>query len=309
MSELPSVVNTSGRRRSWRPTLILLPAVLLAAGCALGSAPSPVPSATPEVAGWSRHDLGESGPKLFTVVPWRQGFMGVGGPAPGDTGESEVWSSTDGVRWTAVDAPDTSGTLVSLTTYGEAVVAISASPAEVWLAGPDGQWAQTEDADQFRDQTLVSIATDGETLVIVGMGAIWTSTDARSWEKADAPIEGNNVYDVVAGGQGFVAVGSEYVDSMEAVGRIWTSPDGRDWTALETPPSMAKSELRSVAAADGMLVATGWTTDVERGLFFTPSAWTSRGGESWTKATVVDEYLPAGASVMGALEGAVMSAV
>jgi len=302
-------VHGASSRAPARPAVMLLGALFVAAASATGVAPTDIASPTPSAAEWSRHDLGRTGPQIRAVVAADQGFVGVGASTPHDVASSGIWASTDGLAWTVLDEPRAGRSLIELAAHDSALVAISASPAGFWMSDAEGQWTQTADADAFGGGLLTSVASNGKTLVVAGGGQVWTSTDGRAFEEAEVPIADGNVTDVVAGGPGFVAVGSTYVASMEAKALVWLSRDGRAWEAVEDDEAFKMSELRAVGAHDGRLVATGWFTDAETGLFFTPSAWTSDDGTAWSRATVVDDHLPDASSPEGALEGAVMMAL
>jgi hypothetical protein len=102
--------------------------------------------------------------------------------------------------------------------------------------------------------------------------------------------------DVVAGGPGFVAVGSSspccadasYDDEpWEAV--IWTSTDGVEWTLVPDLASFGKAGLRAIDAdANGTLVAVGYEVvpappDDQLDLFLMEArAWRSTNGIDWT---------------------------
>ena len=101
--------------------------------------------------------------------------------------------------------------------------------------------------------------------------------------------------DVVAGGPGFVAVGSSSPccadasfddEPWEAV--IWTSTDGADWTLVPDLASFGKAGLRAIDAdANGTLVAVGYEVvppapDDRRNLFVMEAqAWRSTNGVDW----------------------------
>lgn len=79
------------------------------------------------------------------------------------------------------------------------------------------------------------------------------------------PIQGENPYDVVAGGPGFVAVGRSYAwgdeafDDRQWTPAIWTSIDGSSWDLAEDLVALGPAELLAVASgADGRLLAVGF---------------------------------------------------
>ena len=291
-----------------------VPLVWLITACSPGVAPpgSASPSPTSASAGsmdWSRHDLGTEGPQIHAMVPGGPGYIGVGGATFNDDPGSGIWTSEDALTWTSVDPPRADRSLVDIVAGGPGFVAISASPAAVWTSPEGLTWSEVEPEPDFGDAVLTAVAAGDGRLVAVGQGDIWTSSDGLAWQEADVPAQEGTISDVTAGGPGFVAVGSITVGSMEAEGVVWTSVDGRTWDRVADRPEFVKSQLLAVKAHETKLVATGWTTDAERELFFTPSAWTSTDGLTWLRATVKDDSLPSGGLADGALEGAVMSAL
>ncbi len=86
------------------------------------------------------------------------------------------------------------------------------------------------------------------------------------------------VGDVAAGGPGFVAVGSDWVDADGAVAVAWTSADGAAWEEHQIgnpgPTAVLSSPaLSSVVAVDGQLVAAGRV-----------GIWRSPDGSSWEES-------------------------
>ena len=93
---------------------------------------------------------------------------------------------------------------------------------------------------------LVAVGADGA--LLEENAAVWTSPDGKSWERvADAdgvfggpPRESSGPGDtfpslqfirgVVAGGPGFVAVGEDQSQDVQAA--VWTSPDGQSWSRV-----------------------------------------------------------------------------
>lgn len=125
---------------------------------------------------------------------------------------------------------------------------------------------------------------------VTGSDGSWT--DARFWSSGDClhwaevPTEGAfanaEVRALIAGGPGFVAVGSmgAYATS-DLRAAVWTSVDGRRWSAVPDDPLFADSQMFDVAARDGRLVAVG---RVERTTGEAPAIWTSMDGVHWEGA-------------------------
>lgn len=88
---------------------------------------------------------------------------------------------------------------------------------------------------------LTLLAYDGTTFVgfapyegeSISTAEAWWSTDAKTWSTGRVEVapqnERHEISDLVATGDGFVAVGRLASDEDGARAAVWTSPDGRDW--------------------------------------------------------------------------------
>jgi len=132
---------------------------------------------------------------------------------------------------------------------------------------------------------------------VEGIGPrIWTSPNGRDWMAAalevpndpDYTTDNNGgVFDVTAGGPGYVAVGW-YMRGPEAanlvVPLVWTSTDGRTWRRVPTGRAFADSMVSRAIGWKGELLAFGsgpWA-GVQSA---PPIVWTSKDGVSWTRST------------------------
>lgn len=115
---------------------------------------------------------------------------------------------------------------------------------------------------------LLGVAYGGGQWVIVGSGgAIWTSTDAKTW-KAQNSGTANDILDVNYTGSLFFACGT--------AGLILTSTDGITWTDR----SVAISEgFQRCSIANGVFFITGGSATVAR-------LYTSTNGTTWTARTL-----------------------
>ena len=268
-------------QRKWRRLVVALAAaaiVLLAVGGPLlliasrDSAEVTEPADTVVPLEWSRG--GEGGAAMSSITAGGPGFVAVGTTGDG-VGEgwgvrnAAVWTSPDGITWTRV-------------------------PHDPEVFGGDG------------DQEMVSVAAAGPGLVAVGyrfdepelpgaFASIWTSPDGHSWSPVPYDPryftgERGNMSDVVAGGPGVVAVGS---DGSAAV---WTSGDGLVWSRVPDNPSVfGPSVMSSVVAGGPGLVAVGQSpfdagTQSNDGVTLTHNAgsshgivWTSVDGFEWSR--------------------------
>ena len=164
------------------------------------------------------------------------GFVAVGTEIR-DGGEAIVplaWTSSDGESWRRV-VVDADGFVNAVAAGGPGLVAVGGGEVPVWTS-PDGQsWTpgqadpqvfapRLDVEDGFLVLQGVAAAADGR-VVAVGwettrsgtqVGAAWLSLDGVSWARVphDDAVFGDGagltqVEDVVAGGPGFVAVGTE----------------------------------------------------------------------------------------------------
>jgi hypothetical protein len=111
-----------------------------------------------------------------------------------------------------------------------------------------------------------------------------------AFERADVPSApaGMELWDVVAGGPGFVAVGGGFAEGDEAsTAIIWVSDDGRAWQSVPLFGDAATGVPRAVTAmADGFVaVGSGCCPDEA-------AVWLSPDGLAW-------ERLPASPSLVG----------
>ena len=228
---------------------------------------------------------------MVDVTTGGPGFVAVGLAEDAATGDTAaVWTSADGLSWARVtDQADLDHTTGS---------------GLLWMRGV------TE-----ADGRLVAVGweTSSERQF---SAAVWTSEDGLAWTRLphDGAAFGSGsqwfgMDDVVAGGPGFVAVGTEMpgdaprellpaLDAEDvlttprpmAVGvfgpAIWTSEDGLTWSRIpadQLPASTSDDvQLRAVTAADSGLIAVGLRGS---GDDVRAEVWTSPDGLRWTVAT------------------------
>ena len=209
--------------------------------------------------------------------------------------------------------------------------------AAVWTSSDGEQWSRVSPSDKafatrypefgFTWMQGVAASEDGQRLVAVGLdskmgfgggqpGAIWFSLDGESWNRIphdDALFGGGTIVEiegVVAGGPGFVAVGTEaestggfpilpwtqFVFKAGPIGRargvIWTSADGLDWTRIpdQRLPHVGEENVRLRAISRGRpgLVAVGWRGPRDE---LDSVVWTSPDGETWGLASDLSDTL------------------
>jgi hypothetical protein len=167
-------------------------------------------------------------------------------------------------------------------------------------SSPASGWAEVAiNAAAFVNAQVNAVTPWGTGFAAVGLDplqgglAAWTSIDGRTWVRSDPPPVptgglGGQMNDVVAGGPGLVAVGSE-LGLNPLCGRIpihaivWTSTDGHRWTRVPDTHAFDLSTMDHVARIGAMFVAIGSTT---RSCAFRKLTWTSPDGLHWTSHEV-----------------------
>jgi len=226
--------------------------------------------------------------------------------AVGRSGRLPVaWTTRDGETWQRHDVPilGTGATPERMTTVvagargfvagGSVGPELSDRHARIWRSADGATWERVpDDAAAFADAEVRSIASFDGGLVAVGVvgnvqhptGAVaWVSNDGGTWTRIDDPsfVGGVAVSAIAAPFGGLVAVGST-LDRGEAI--VWRSADGRSWTRAEGGTGFRDPGfvwMTDVVAVDDIVIAIGDYQPNQRG---TAVSWTSRDGESWTRA-------------------------
>lgn len=210
--------------------------------------------------------------RMLSVAETAAGFVAVGTHLSDDAGEATglVWTSADGVSWTAVE----------------------------------------HDAEVFGDAVMRSVTATGDGVVAVGHNAprdealVWTSRDGQRWVRAeqapalvgrdggdrlgmesvvalDAGLSGEGGPELVAGG--WSADGAA----------LWTSPDGAQWSRIASDDldgaDTSGVEIRSIASNGEVIVALGIVPDEDRGVVLT-----SDDAHSWQQQPLDVGGSPAG---------------
>lgn len=207
-----------------------------------------------------------SSPKPSMMTTVAAGALGVFA-AGTINGQTSVWYSTDGRRWTSLTKADD---LINQATDAHINTLIVASSG-VFAGG----------------SVFSNMATDG---------ALWHSTNGLTWERVESATQafsgdGNKVITGLEGlGRGFVAVGGvESNDTWNPAS--WISPDGLSWSSASQafPLAASSSHMGTGTIIDGLtgpfsgtavvspshpLVAAGTSEGVQQ-------LWTSTNGLSW----------------------------
>ncbi len=335
---LEQAARRPARRAGGRVQLLLAAALLLGlllgAALLVGSRLQRPDDLLPAWA-WSRHEG-------TVAMPFVMGAgSGVVVGFRGDESGLEAVRSTDGITWTAVAAIDpldkarvaaiaakAGGGSDAFVAVGSSTEASEIGRAAAWVSDGAGGWNRAPDGPDLgnasgsggSDMTAVAwgqgkwVAGGAEWNESVGQdGVTWTSPDGLNWSRATLPDAGLGIMGLVAGGPGFVAVGSsESVEGDMMPGAhvgIWTSVDGTIWTRVPDGPIFANSTISAVVSGGPGLVAVGSTIDPidPNGVFF-PAIWTSADGLTWTKEATPTDPNP-WVSVEGSLQGRIISNV
>jgi hypothetical protein len=195
----------------------------------------------------------------------------AGEPGGGaDPGRPAIWSSMDGLTWTALE------------------------PRAVTAYGPFNR--------------LYSVACGAGHLVAIGAVAggahgnqrisTWVADLAgRTLSEVDAPYdryigpEAVGVNQVSGGSGGFLIAGNRAPAGGLPGAAVWTSPDGAQFTLLDKDPALRSDAEVQTTAAAGTAVGGGWLLagSLQRrgsGVARDPAAWSSPDGTHWTREEV-----------------------
>ena len=213
-------------------------------------------------------------PGMSDVVPWRGGYVAVGG-VTGTVTKPVAWASSDGTSWARMAVPG-DGAMLGVVPFRDALVAVGTtggpmSEGRVWRSEDGRSWELVSTPAGF---DVIRVATDGSTLVATGWGTrIWWSTDGRGWHPVpDQPsllpeTSADRIRTVATTALGFVASGARTCpdDSGEACPAVWASADALRWSRadLATEAVGVGSQLRmlpdtSIALGDRAVVIGGY---------------------------------------------------
>ena len=299
--------------------------------------------------GWQRSaatalDVG-GGPTstLSAVMAPRDGvdWMIAGTRTTADGSSSAtVWSSPDGVRWSATTLPGSDGRAMAATAWGartlivgsvgrgvgeRAAVWMSQGPGEPFVAVtadtsllPSSAALTPSDSSPARGSAamdVVAAGTQGAFAAgsVAGRETVWYSTDGTDWATvagADEVIGGRPgavITDLLVTPTAVLASGTA-PDGTHTDGEVWSSPNGMRWqraSAAGDPFAGAGDHLVDGLALDstGSLVAVG---GVRSGPSWVPASWVSPDGTTWSQPS---EAFPDSTRPQPELGGTVVRAV
>ena len=129
-------------------------------------------------------------------------------------------------------------------------------------------------------------------------GLVWRSDDGRTWQSTvDPAFQLVTPEEVVALGDSVfvfgtievcdLSLGDECVEPPESGWAVWRSTASGPWERLPQLAQMQTGTVDGVVAANGLLVAYGWTDDEAQSI-----VWTSADGTTWASTTDLADMDP-----------------
>lgn len=205
-----------------------------------------------------------------------------------------------------VDEPVAETTTPTTVDAAPTTTAVMATTTPIAVPGVDIE--RVLEGSSFEHNWMTSVAVGGPGLVAGGAAfdgyyhdaAVWTSHDARTWERVggDPAVFGDEasandyvgvqpnanqfITDLVSGPLGVVAVGAEgKPGDLDAA--VWVSPDGLTWERAPHDEGVFGGEgdqfIRSIVQTAGRAVAVGASGGHA-------AAWLSSDGRAWTRARI-----------------------
>jgi hypothetical protein len=282
--------------------------LIVVGGLPGGAAESIVPAAWHSADGktWARAQVGTPALARISDVTARPSAIvaigdgrvsgsGSGSAADQSVNQMYAWFSADGVTWSQVDLPESSGFIpAAVTAWSGGFAAIGqldgiGRSASVWTSTDGRTWQKS--AQDFGRFLLTAMAAFGDRVVAVGnyddaqssaagfVPASWSSTDGRTWveSRASARQIATGFGDVTVVGDELVAIGANYMSGATTfplllgpsaaqptaqptpAANVWISADGSTWRLLPEDPSLELgSDLNTHIASIGnrIVVAT-----------------------------------------------------
>lgn len=257
---------------------------------------------------------------LADVVPWRDGYVGIGQAWDADGPPSSAFfASDDGLIWRMTQRLDGSGEFLPrrVITTDSGLLAVIDGPVggsgpTLWASADGASWAErtspTWTAAWATDRFLTDVAIHASTIAAVvrspGGPEMLISVDAGlHWQAVRLPgepvIEARSVTSTV---DGFVLVGVSAGQPDDAGTGVrggrsaaWTSADGLAWQPADVAASAdadAFTFARVVAGRDGYVAIAA---DVRGTAPSLPSrAWASTDGTAWSPLGVLGTVVPRG---------------
>jgi hypothetical protein len=192
----------------------------------------------------------------------------VGGDANLGHYQSDVWNSTDGVRWTRVAA--------TVPWAPRILHSAVAHAGKIWVFG-----GQVVTKKVQRHLPHFKGPTDER-----GYNDVWNSTDGVTWtrvtEHAPWAARGQIGGAAVKDGRIWVISGGTYYTECQA--DVWSSADGVDWVCHTRQAPWTPRQYHDVAVFDGRLwILEGMVLDENRRGRNRNDVWHSADGTTWTE--------------------------
>ena len=305
--EEPTTPTTTAVPQTTTPVTTTPPTTTAADLTTTTTSTAPVAAPVPNIE-WVEVDLDPEIANMEWIVPTEYGLLAAGSlfHPSGEGGVGALWNSTDGGRtWVEVepgqfDVPEHFGWArvgpIGVSPDGTVVVVVSdVDDFLMWTTTDLQSWRRIESPDFAGAdmQNIHGITWGSAGFVAVGRDAaragVWVSPDGIEWERIDdedlIPTEwdGSDMWDVTAGGPGYIAVGLvgfRWPATGDRAGAIWTSDNGYEWD-LQIVDDPGDHGLVSVEVdpVTGRLIAFGGDT------------WYSNDGYQWEW---VDRKVPLG---------------
>lgn len=225
-----------------------------------------------------------------------------------DGGRPMAWRSPNGSAWELVPTDGSAfdayqfPTTAALAPGGELVLLASTglgSGASAFVTSDLDAWTEHVITDvDTGDRPLHDLAASPSLIVAVGgvwdsegtgRQQVWISNDGRTWTGAPAPEQLGELSTIAwdPARERFVAGGRD----GEGRPAIYLSADAQGWSKV--PLGDGEGWVRAIDAADGLIVATGWTGPL---LESEGVAWSSHDGVTWH---ITPMRLPARAVAVG----------
>ncbi len=264
------------------------------------ASPSPTPAASPSptptpVSGWIEITDFPTYPRsteVESITAGGPGFVAVG--TGGRQLRGRVWTSQDGLRWTAQTETEFAGSFLrEVVSVGNTLFLFGGGHEglQIWRSGDGRSWTPLDKPSHLEWAAFTDVAVVGQTMVAVGFiddpdgefgGAAWRSTDGVEWERVAAP-RGDGELSALAV-QATTLVGIDRAAAFRGSPPIYYSTDlGDSWQPASTDVQFGEDggALVSVAGSSQRFVAVGYADSSD----YAPIAMTSADGRSWTSVS------------------------
>jgi hypothetical protein len=277
--------------------------------------------------------------KAYLLGGWRglgndaANFAATG--APGCCTTSEVWSTTDGVRWQLETvAPWRPRHMAGWVSYAGKLWVIGGDnnlgfyESDVW-SSPDGKtWTQVTDDVPWAPRILhYAVAFNGALWVIGGQQLyetlvplpnpyptepvyyddVWRSIDGANWERVGTVPHaiGEICGSVTFNSELWVIGGGQYGDAGlglagAAYNEVWSSKDGVNWQQHASAPWPAR-RYHNIIAYDGRLWVMAGVDGTDTMAY--NDVWYSSDGDTWQRQTAAAPWSARHAAVVFVLNG------